>query len=77
VLLTLLVIWVIVIPALTVIGTYLASGVPRRRTPPVASVAMLARVAERLEPSPDDSPRNSTQPHSVSRRTRGHALAGR
>ena len=75
-LVTLLVIWVIVIPVLTVIGTYVASGILRRRAASSAvSAAPLGRVAERIEPGSAGTQR--TRIHRPSRRTRGHALAGR
>jgi hypothetical protein len=77
VLVTLLVIWVIAIPALTVIGTYVASGVLRRRAHSVGSPAVLAGIGERIDACPADTQRISARPHGVSRRTRGHALAGR
>jgi hypothetical protein len=76
VLVTLLVIWVIAIPALTVIGTYVVSGVLRRRGH--ASAAPLGRVAQQIDAYPaDDTRRSRARPHRGSRRTRGRALIGR
>jgi hypothetical protein len=77
VLVTLLVIWVIAIPALTVVGTYVASGILRRRTGPAASLALLSRVGVRIDSCPEDVRSSSARHHGLNRRTRGHAIAGR
>jgi hypothetical protein len=78
VLVALLVTWVIAIPALTVIGAYLASRIlGRRRTPADSTLAPLGLVAEQIDPCSGHARRLPARLHMRPRRSSDHALAGR